>query len=421
MSEEDITFLADLYANNKPATLCMGWGGNDKFANADTVGHASAVLLGLTGNVGVPGAGIGVYAEGFTFWAMMNSIGSWTLPEQFAPSPGELYSWEYRTEPNSVKAFVMCGDPYQQFLANMNLTKQWLNSLEFVLYIDVFHSTGADYADVILPACTRLECDEELGGVKVARNHVRLRQKVLDPLFDSKPDDKILYELAKVVGAEKYLPQSTAEKVKHMIETTTDPGLTGLTLEKLEANQGVIQIAGTEKPRNLLMDMLFMTPSKKLELYYEGLLEDEQALPNYEEPLEAYPDNPLATQYPLQFHNGRTKYYIHNQFCNASWIQQYREPAVELNPKELTARGLQAGDNVEVFNDRSVLGCRVQPNESIRPGTARYYEGTWSQYAQKGNIQELTNDGVIKRGTKLMCGPVIGFNDTLVEVRKAGA
>ena len=36
-----------------------------------------------------------------------------------------------------------------------------------------------------------------------------------------------------------------------------------------------------------------------------------------------------------------------------------------------------------------------------------------------GNIQDLTNDTMIERGYNLMCGPVIPFNDTLVEVKKA--
>jgi molybdopterin-containing oxidoreductase family molybdopterin binding subunit len=421
ISEEDIVRLAKLYATSKPATLVMGWGGNDKMGNADVVGHAAAVLLGLTGNIGAAGAGIGVYAEDFTIFAMMTALASWPLPDECAPSPGERASWEYRTEQSSVRALVMCGDSHQQMFANMKVTAEWLKTLDFVLYIDVFHSTGADYADVILPACTRLECDEEIGGITLCRNHVRLRQKVLEPLFDSKPDDKILFELAKVVGAERHLPASTEEKVRFIIENSTDPAFKGLSLEALQSNQGVFKVNGADAPRSLPMEMLFFTPSTKLELYYEGLLDDGQELPNYEDAQEAYAGNPLAEKYPLQFHNGRTKYYIHNQFCNAAWIQQYREPVVELNPQELVARGLIAGEHVEVFNDRSALGCRIMANEAIRPGSARYYEGTWTRYAKKGNVQELTNDVVNPRGAKLMVGPVIPFNDTLVEVRKASA
>ena len=38
---------------------------------------------------------------------------------------------------------------------------------------------------------------------------------------------------------------------------------------------------------------------------------------------------------------------------------------------------------------------------------------------QEGNLQNLTNDAVLDRGRDLLKGPVIPFNDTLVEVKKA--
>ena len=43
----------------------------------------------------------------------------------------------------------------------------------------------------------------------------------------------------------------------------------------------------------------------------------------------------------------------------------------------------------------------------------------WSKYMDGGNIQDVTNDTTIERGDMLVFGPVIPFNDTLVEVKKA--
>ena len=35
------------------------------------------------------------------------------------------------------------------------------------------------------------------------------------------------------------------------------------------------------------------------------------------------------------------------------------------------------------------------------------------------DVQNVTNDGYVERGSELMCGPVIPFSDTLVEIKKA--
>lgn len=49
------------YAQGSPAALATAWGGGDKWANADIAGHAVAVLAALTGNIGRPGGGAGVF------------------------------------------------------------------------------------------------------------------------------------------------------------------------------------------------------------------------------------------------------------------------------------------------------------------------------------------------------------------------
>jgi molybdopterin-containing oxidoreductase family molybdopterin binding subunit len=415
--KDTIIHVTQCYAKEKPAILATGFGGIDKMGNADTAGHAAAVLVALTGNVGKPGTGVGTYYSGGASYSA--SLGSWALPKEYKAATGEHYLYNYRTEPSKVKAFVSCGDPFQQAFANMKVTEEWINSLEFVLYIDVFASTGSKFADVILPVSSRFECDEDVRDIKVAYNHVRLSEKIIDPLFESKPESKVLYELSKVVDAQNHLLKSTTELVKYKIENTKDENLKGMTYASLIDAQGVFAIPGSEVTLSPPIGAWCKTATKRIEFYYENLLEEEQALPNYEAPNEAYPDNPLMKQYPLQFYNGRTKYYIHNQFCNATWIQQYREPVVELNPVDMRARQLVSGDDVEVLNDRGSLGTRAMANEAIRPGTAQFYEGTWTKYTGFGNVQMLTNDTMNPRGAKLMCGPVIPYNDTLVEVRKA--
>ena len=95
------------------------------------------------------------------------------------------------------------------------------------------------------------------------------------------------------------------------------------------------------------------------------------------------------------------------------------EPLVMLNPADMASRGLETGDVVRVFNDRGEFKVHAAANNAIRPGSVRIYEATTADYTVAGNLQNVTNNTMIERGYDLMCGPVIPFSDTLVEIEKA--
>lgn len=82
----------------------------------------------------------------------------------------------------------------------MNKVAEWVDGLDFIVYADVYHSTGAQYADLVLPICSRFESDEEIGGIRSNKGQVILRQKVLDPLFESKTDFALEREMARALG-----------------------------------------------------------------------------------------------------------------------------------------------------------------------------------------------------------------------------
>ena len=415
---EKIEYLAKRYATSGASTLSMGFGGNDKMTNADIVGHAAAVLVALTGNAGRPGATVGIWSGGASGYAA--ALGSWKgLPKECVSTKSSIAAYSMRYEENDTHALISLGDTFQQSYANLNVTEKWINSLDFVCVMDIYHMTSVDYADLVLPVCTKFECDEEIGGIRASYGHILMREKVLDPLFESKPDYRIQYEIADLFGYGSYLPESAADYAKAQLENSADKTIAGITLETLKANHGVQAQLGIEKTRYSYPDCAFGTKTKRIEVYYEGLVGFGQQLPVYEDPSEVYEGNSLKEKYPLQFSQIRTKYHIHSQFFDASWIRQYLDTFVELNPVDMDNRELSEGDKVEVYNDRGSLVCSVRSNESVRPGVCRVYEGAWSKFVDGGNFQELTNDEAIERGSALMQGPVIPFNDTLVEVKKA--
>lgn len=409
--------LARSYADG-PACLAVGWGGNDKFGNADVAGHAAALLVALTGNIGKPGAGVGVFVGG-SYNGHSASLGAWPVPDDFTAAALETPIFDLRNGGGNVRACVFCGDTLQQHVGNMNKTAEWARGLDFIVTIDPYFTEGAKWADIILPACTRFENDAEVGNVKVGYSNLVLQNKVIEPLFEAKTDFWIQREIAKRYGVADVLPETSEEWVDTVLATSPDPYVAALTADKINERQGVYPVEGIEEPRREFTDFEFATTSGRMDVYYDSLVEFDQALPMWEAPLEAYAGNPLAESYPLQLANVRTRYRIHNQFNDAKWIQQFAEPRIELNPQDMETRGLVTDDVVKVFNDRGSFSCQVRANDSIRPGSARMFEGQTADFMVEGNVQNVTNDAYVERGSQLMCGPVIPFSDTLVEIKKA--
>lgn len=418
IDEDKIREIATDYATSGASMLGLGYGGSDKYSNADITGHAAAVLVALTGSIGRPGASVGSWATGGGGYSA--EFGAWNkLASDMKPIPMSIPKFDLPRKESNIHGAIFVGDGIQQGFADMNKTVDWVKSLDFVCYIDMYNMTTGLYADLILPACTKLEGDEEVGGVEVKGNHVALRQKVLDPLFESKPDFTIQREIAELFGYGDNMPKTAEEYVRALLENSADPKIEGITVESLKEHHGLQPMKGIEKPFVGLASGEFPTATKLVEIYYDSLIDYDQQLPTWDDNLEVVKDSPLRETYPLQFCQIRTKYTIHEQFFDASWIQQMRDVCVEMNPVDMEQRGLSTGDKVRLFNDRGSLTCAVQGNESVRPGVARMNEGAWTKYVDDGNYQELTNAALIERGRALPLGPVVPYNDVLVEVEKA--
>ena len=121
-------------------------------------------------------------------------------------------------------------------------------------------------------------------------------------------------------------------------------------------------------------------------------------------------------KYPLQLTQSRSKFFIHDQFEDATWIQQFYLTTLELNPEDADARGLSSGDIIEGYNDRGSFSCKCGINPAIRPGTARVYEGQWPKFMESGPVQNVTNDARNERSCSSAQRLSLRSNDTPIEV-----
>lgn len=418
--DEDIIFeLAKDFATRGPAVLDWGYGPIDKMGNADVVGHAGAILGALTGNIGGRiGGSVGSTSHHFAAWEA--ALSEYPLPPQFQEIELDqtvMPISDLRFKDNPVRAVINVGNTLQQHFANLHKTEEWLNTLDLVVTIDPFHNTSVNYSDIVLPASTAFESEYEIMNLQINRSHVLLSERVIEPLFESKSDFQIEKELLGKLGLDEYHPQTPEDWIAARLDSD-DPHLKGITLETLKENDFIMRLNVPDEPWRQFMDNKYETPTQKIEMYHEKFIEDNQALPNFDEALEIH-DESLLKKYPLHFTQAHSRYRLHSQFFNVEWLDQITGgPTLEINPLDAKDRNLNTGDVVEVFNDRGSFKVEVKLTEYIRPGQVRLYEGWWTENMIEGNLQNVTNENVTKRHYKLVHGPVIAYADTLVEVKK---
>ncbi|MDO4399928.1 MAG: molybdopterin-dependent oxidoreductase [Coriobacteriia bacterium] len=412
-----IAQVAEEYAAG-PSIIANGVGGIDKYYNNDVAGHCYAVIASLTGNYGKRGTGAGFFH--FNPTPYNAGLADWPLPEGMNPSPSPLNFYDLMEKDDKVHAAMFFGDIPTQKAANWNKTLEWIDKLDFICLADIYHSSVADYVDMILPACSKFESVDEIGGMRCFNGYVMSNQKILDPLFEAKPDFYIEKGIAEAMGYGDLFPKDTVAYAAAQLENPIPP-VAGITLDTLKENMGAQRLnADWDNPLGPEIGVSLL-PSGRQEPYYENLLKHGQAFPQWEEPCEVGVDNPLRKKYPLQFNQARTRFRVHSVYSASKWINELYEPHIELNPVDADERGLKTGDMVEVFNDRGSFRVKAYVNNSVRPGSAFMAESSFRKYLDGTLMQSVSNDKMNPRGYELPFGPMIPFNDTLIEVKKAGA
>jgi thiosulfate reductase/polysulfide reductase chain A len=91
-------------------------------------------------------------------------------------------------------AFIYKHNPILN-MPNSTKTKEMLSRMELVVAIDTMPSDTTLYADVILPECTYLERTDPVKTFGGAEPAIAVRNKVIEPLYESKPVMEILQGL----------------------------------------------------------------------------------------------------------------------------------------------------------------------------------------------------------------------------------
>jgi len=407
---EQIIELAREVAGTKPARIFTLYG-IDRWNHGATFGRLIATIAAFTGNLGIPGGGAGVGGSpesGLPASDFPTPDGCAHRPVNPLMLPSQILS----AQPYPIKSvFVAFGNWLNQFPDQNRMRNEVLPNLELLVVADHFMTETALWADYVLPAAFFFEREDMVKG---PGPFIQYQPAIVPPAGESRSDFEIAAELAKRLGCGDVFEKTPDEFLAEILAFNADTR--HIALEDLRT-QGVMERQLPPKWEIVHRDRQFKTPSGRVEFYVERLLPFGRALPSYEEPLEASPENELARRYPLVCLTEHSRYRVHSTFSNAPWLRELEsEPRAAIHPVEAERRGIAEEDLVRIYNGRGHVVLRVRLNQAVPPGAVYLSQGWQSVDFQDGHAQSLTH----ARGNAANAfGPNSSFSDVLVEMEKA--
>src|SRR5207249_8922280 len=144
-----------------------------------------------------------------------------------------------------LKGMYLFGEEISLVDSNSNYVQEALSKLEFFVVQDVFFSDTCRFADVVLPASPSLEKE---GTFTNTERRIQRLYEVFEPLEGSRPDWRIIEEIANRLGADwnfKHPSEIYAE-----IASLT-PLFAGVTYERLEGYKSLqwpVAADGADQP-----------------------------------------------------------------------------------------------------------------------------------------------------------------------------
>lgn len=419
---EDIVKLAELYIEKDPVSLRVSQGTN-RYWNGHLPTRALAQMAAITGNVGKAHANIN-WAGG-TLMRFLFSLGpSAVTPREGHASTGQPGSQWYdivaKQDPYPVKLLWTQNYGWGTQGPDMNkLVNEVLPQLDFVIVSEQIMTPGAMYADLVLPVTSYYEEPFEI-VTAWSSMYIQVREQAISEQWEAHTD----YEIAQMLAERFGILEETEWKLdiadyarKHLIEECPVPEFSSVDFDELMEKKVVC----ANYPENYIAfeSMRFQTPSGKIELYSEGLVEFGEQLACYYEPLESN-RNEKAAEYPLTFMNCRTVYTTHSQHVQLPWIREVApEPWLEISPVDADARSITTGDVVEVFNDRGSYQVKALVTPEIKPGCVNQRQGWWPKDFPDGSHYSALIHMTLNPAQDAISETNFAPYDNLVEVRLA--
>jgi anaerobic selenocysteine-containing dehydrogenase len=418
---ERIVALAREYATcarttGRPAVIRLNYG-IQRSENGGTAARAVTMLPLLTGAWKHPGGGMMLSTSG-SFAFDGNAL---QMPELMYRSPlgrparvvnmSQLGQALTTLDDPPVKALFVYNSNPAAVAPNQNAVLAGMMRPDlFTVVHEQFFTDTADYADILLPAPTFLEVKDVQG----AYGHLfaQISNRAIAPLGEVWSNVRMFGELARRMGFTEACFDDGDDELIDQALAKPDAWLAGITRERLE-REGHIALTFPADASGAVLPFStaewFRTPSGKGELV---------PVPVFVAPMESR-SGEAAREFPLEFLPRKADNFMNTTFANQPGhqrMEQATEGALEMHAADAAARGVAAGDMVEVFNRRGRITLQVKLSSKVAQGVvaARL---DWSKLRPErpgglSNVNALTSE------TLTDLGGGATFYSTLVEVRR---
>ena len=369
---EEIVSAAETIA--EADTCVFGWTlGLTEHSHGTENVIAMANLAAITGNLGKPGTGVSPFRGQNNVQGGGGDMGP--LPDNF-PGYQDVADDEIRAkfeeawdcdisgeygyyttqmfleaDKGNIRGMYIIGENSALSEPGVNHAEAVLENLDFLVVQDLFVTETAKYADVVLPVSSFVE---KTGTFTNTDRTVQMVKEVMPPKGDSRPDWKILQDLANRMGRD--WDYDDTEEVMEEVNSLT-PLYGGISHERIEEHGG-LQWPCWDKDHpgttRLYADE-FNTHNGKANL--EGV--------GFSEPAEL-PDE----DYPFTLTTGRVLYQYHTGTMThrEEGIMQYTpSDFVEIHPQTAANYGIESGEMVTVTSRRGEITVPAQVTDRIGP------------------------------------------------------
>ena len=479
MPASEIPRIAREMATIKPMHILYG-ASNYQWYHGDLKGRALSLLCALTGNIGHLGDGFSTYAGQYKM--RYKGAAWWNVPEEpekkpagtsFAymldhtlndyPGKGKRPTMTCPWPDSGIKAWILyCCNAFDQH--NMsNVLREQVESgqLELVVTLDFQKTTTSRYAHVCLPGVSWYE-KTELVSTPI-HPYAQLMQPAVRPINDCKPEIWIMKELAERLhpgdgdkfyfdsGAKAPFEESDAaiEKVIQLTCETGGPELEGITLDMLKKGPVKLKFENPGRKRIPFYEQIHdkkpfppvsypmplettaaFVKSGRIEFYKDEdtFIKLGECLPVHKPPFEEteYVLNPEAREkYKFSYVTRNSVHRVHSTHSNNEMMRELQDDTAKvwLNPGDAEAKGIKAGDMVEVYNDRGKLLAEAVLDPGVKTMMCVFEEGWWSRYTHGTSYNTLIYPFINPIHevyfVSQMWAPNTSWNECLVDYRKA--
>jgi formate dehydrogenase alpha subunit len=369
---DDLRKAARMYASAKPAAILYAMGITQHSSGTDNV-KSCANLAMLTGNVGIPGAGVNPLRGQNNVQGACDLGG---LPNVY-PGYQSVSDAEKKAKfeaawgveglsdkvgltvtkmiegagDGSLKSLFILGENPLLSDPDVNHVRGCLEKIDFLAVQDIFLTETAQLAHVVLPGVSFAERD---GTFTATDRRIQRVRRAIEPLGQARPDWKIICQLGERMGGSGFEFVSPAEVMDEIASLTPIYG--GVSYDRLE-EKGFLQwpVPDANHPG---------TPYLHKERFSRG--KGHFHAIQFHEAAEL-PDE----EYPLILTTGRSMFHWHTGTMtrrSEKLEQEQPEAYVEMHPQDAAEIGLDGERRVRVTSRRGQIELAVRVTDRIRPG-----------------------------------------------------